>query len=150
MTSAIKWNRLADRSTGNTKYESTDGRFEVVFNPRGWIVIDSGITRSGQYESATAAKKIASEIDQTERDEYAKTGIVSDQRAAVVGLWAQKIQAYALKNYDQSGWDYIVECFERRDIADTVLWETTYAAALRLMRQIAECHHDRECDIRNA
>jgi hypothetical protein len=30
------------------------------------------------------------------------------------------VRAYALKHYEQDGWDYVVECWEDKDILDIV------------------------------
>lgn len=33
---------------------------------------------------------------------------------------AEQVVVHALKNYEESGWDFIVECFTRDEIAQTI------------------------------
>lgn len=32
--------------------------------------------------------------------------------------WADRVLAHALENYNSDGWDIVVECYDRQDLAD--------------------------------
>jgi hypothetical protein len=39
--------------------------------------------------------------------------------------WVDKLKKHALENYDEGGWDYLVECYTDQEIVDDFMKGTT-------------------------
>lgn len=67
---------------------------------------------------------------------------------------AQEVYSYAEANYNEGGWDVIVECMTLDEIADRLkdadLEELTPAAAIDSFRPSVSVWSEREADARNS
>lgn len=61
---------------------------------------------------------------------------------------AEAVQKHAVVNYEQSGWDYIVECWTRAEIAEELerVKITTVNEAISYYAESARIFHDRRTD----
>jgi hypothetical protein len=60
------------------------------------------------------------------------------------------VRAHALANYRKGGWDYLVECWEDKDIADEIDGCTSKAAAIKRCKSICDVMGDMREDAINA
>ena len=60
------------------------------------------------------------------------------------------IKTYALRHYEDGGWDVIVECYSDADIAEVIGKATTQAGALTAFSHIIDVFSDRQADARNS
>jgi len=58
------------------------------------------------------------------------------------------VKAHAVENYEQGGWDYIVECYSDDEIVDLIVeaGATTLAKAIEAIGGIVEIFADRRAD----
>ena len=63
---------------------------------------------------------------------------------AMLEDWVKGIELHAQKNYEKDGWDYIVECWEFKEILKEIKGCRTYEAALKTMHDIAKLHRERQ------
>ena len=61
---------------------------------------------------------------------------------------AEAVQKHAVVNYEQSGWDYIVECWTRAEIAEELerVKIATVDEAIAYYAESARIFHDRRTD----
>ena len=61
---------------------------------------------------------------------------------------AEAVQKHAVVNYEKSGWDYIVECWTRQEIAEelTRCNINTVSEAIAHYAESARIFHDRRTD----
>ena len=61
---------------------------------------------------------------------------------------AEAVQKHAVQNYENSGWDYIVECWDRRAIEEELIRSRIYTvdAAVKAFAELAEIWDDRRKD----
>ncbi len=45
------------------------------------------------------------------------------------------VKQYALEHYERGGWDYIIECYDDREIAELIGNAKTVAGAIKNVRQ---------------
>lgn len=62
------------------------------------------------------------------------------------------VKAHAKENYNEGGWDVIVECWEDERIADVIAEEgaTTAQAAIDAFKSVVGVWADRQADARNS
>ncbi len=60
---------------------------------------------------------------------------------------AKAVLDHALNNYDQDGWDYMVETYELKDIAELVKDCKDVAAAIRKMGRVAKLLNERREEV---
>lgn len=62
--------------------------------------------------------------------------------------WADRVLAHAVENYDSDGWDFIVECYDRQELADRLAQADcdSYEVALKEMAITANLLNDRRLD----
>lgn len=61
---------------------------------------------------------------------------------------AEAVQKHAVVNYEKSGWDYIVECWDRRAIEDELIRSRIYTvdAAVKAFAELAHIWDERRKD----
>lgn len=57
------------------------------------------------------------------------------------------VKAHALANYDADGWDFIVECWEDREIAEAITGATTEAEAIAMVADTAGLLDERRREV---
>lgn len=57
------------------------------------------------------------------------------------------VRTYAIKHYEQDGWDYVVECWEDKDILDVVKGCKQESQAIRKVRTEIKLIDDYRKDI---
>ncbi len=58
-----------------------------------------------------------------------------------------EVKAHAYRNYDNKGWDYIVECYTDDEIAAEIGNARTVTGAIRKVGRIVKLMHERREDI---
>jgi hypothetical protein len=59
----------------------------------------------------------------------------------------KQLKAYALEHYEEGGWDYLVECYEDKDILEMIEGCTTYEEALAKVKRIMKIKDDVRKDV---
>lgn len=59
----------------------------------------------------------------------------------------EAVKAHALANYEQDGWDFIVECWEDDEIAEAIEGCTTEAEAIAEVRRTAGLLDERRREV---
>ena len=59
------------------------------------------------------------------------------------------VKAHALANYEQDGWDYVIECYSDADIAEIIKTARTPAGAIRMVRAAIKPAADYRSEIQN-
>lgn len=57
------------------------------------------------------------------------------------------VKAYALANYNKDGWDYVVECWGDKEIAEEIQGCKTEKEAISRMRKIVKMQDEYRSDI---
>lgn len=60
------------------------------------------------------------------------------------------VKAHALANYEEGGWDVVVECYSDEDIDTVIAGARTVAGALRKFSAIIDVYADRQADAVNS
>ena len=60
------------------------------------------------------------------------------------------VRAYALKNYEKGGWDYVVEAWDDDDLAEFIGAARTPAGAIKAVGKIVKARFGYAEDIRGA
>lgn len=61
----------------------------------------------------------------------------------------EAVKAYAIKNYERDGWDYVIECYSDSDIAAIIKTARTPAGAIKMVRAEIKPHADYRDEIRS-
>jgi hypothetical protein len=59
------------------------------------------------------------------------------------------VRDHAHKNYNDGGWDYVVECWEDSDIAGAIVGATTEAEAIERVERVVNSLDDYRREIRS-
>ena len=59
----------------------------------------------------------------------------------------KQLRAYALEHYEEGGWDYLVECYEDKDILEMIEGCSTFEEALPKVAKIMRIKDDYRKDI---
>jgi len=57
------------------------------------------------------------------------------------------VKAHAKANYEDDGWDYLVECYEDDEVAELIEGATTVAGAIKAAAEIMKFKNDYRADI---
>jgi hypothetical protein len=57
------------------------------------------------------------------------------------------VREHAAANYEQDGWDFLVECYSDDDIKEAIGGATTVAGAIRNVKQVVKVLADRRADV---
>jgi hypothetical protein len=57
------------------------------------------------------------------------------------------VKAHAVENYEEDGWDYLVECYDDAEVAELIEGATTVAEAIELAAEIMKIKDDYRKDI---
>jgi hypothetical protein len=59
----------------------------------------------------------------------------------------QEVKRHAIKNYNNGGWDYIVECFDDEDIAEIIKGKRSVKAAISAVKRHADILEERRIEV---
>lgn len=91
--------------------------------------------RLGNDMSDDVADALADEADKADKAH-------EDRTAALVAA----VKKHAEANYNQGGWDMVVECYEDSEIAEEIAGCTTEEEAIARLAEVAGIYHDRRLD----
>ncbi|MFZ9327910.1 MAG: hypothetical protein ACO24H_10775 [Polynucleobacter sp.] len=59
------------------------------------------------------------------------------------------VRAYALENYEHDGWDFVVECYSDKDLAELISSKSakTPTLAIAAVRPLARILNERRADV---
>lgn len=59
----------------------------------------------------------------------------------------EAVKAHAVENYEDDGWDYLVECYDDGEVAELIDGATTVEEAIKAAAEIMRLLDDRRKDI---
>lgn len=62
----------------------------------------------------------------------------------------QQIKAHAALNYNEGGWDVLVECYTDAEIATLIEGASTFEEAVAACEDVVDIYADREADAENS
>jgi hypothetical protein len=70
------------------------------------------------------------------------------KKRADMKVLVDAVRAHAMKHYERGGWDYVVECWEDKDIAAEIGGATTEGGAIRKVGKVAKVLGDYRAEVR--
>ncbi len=61
----------------------------------------------------------------------------------------QAVRDHAMLNYEKSGWDILVECWDDSDISDEIEGAKTKAQAIAKCKKIMRLLNDHRCEVQS-